>query len=137
VLMCTAPVFQTYWKQIFVTCLIAPFGMDMSFPAATLILSNSVSREHQGVAASLINTVVNYSISLGLGFAGTVEVHVTKGDETFEDTLHGYRSAYYMGIGLAGLGIFLSLVFVLKSYWKDHTDARARACEEKSGSPDA
>jgi MFS family permease len=137
VLMCTAPVHQTYWKQIFVTCLIAPFGMDMSFPAATLILSNSVSREHQGVAASLINTVVNYSISLGLGFAGTVEVHVTKGDGTFDDTLHGYRSAYYMGIGLAGLGIFLSLVFVLKSYWKDHTDARAKALGEKSALPEA
>jgi MFS family permease len=111
--------------------------MDMSFPAATLILSNAVSREHQGVAASLINTVVNYSISLGLGFAGTVEVHVTKGDRTFNDTLHGYRGALYTGIGLAGLGIFLSFLFVLKSYWKDHTDARAKASEEKSGAVEA
>jgi MFS family permease len=109
----------------------------LSFAAASLILSNAVSREHQGVAASLINTVVNYSISLGLGFAGTVEVNVTRGDGTFDDTLHGYRSAYYMGIGLAGLGIFLSLVFVCKSYWKDHKDARARAFEEKGGLPGA
>ena len=107
----------------YISSCIMPFGMDMSFPAATLILSNAVSREHQGVAASLINTVVNYSISLGLGFAGTVEVHVTKGGHTFDDTLHGYRSALYMGIGLAGLGIFLSFIFVLKSYWKDHQDA--------------
>jgi MFS family permease len=137
ILVATSPPKQTYWAQIFVTCVVAPFGMDLSFPAASLILSNSVSREHQGVAASLINTVVNYSISLGLGFAGTVEVNVTQGDGTFGDTLHGYRSAYYMGIGLAGLGIFLSFVFVLKSYWKDHTDARARACEEKSGLPGA
>lgn len=131
ILLVTAPVHQTYWAQIFVTCIIAPFGMDMSFPAATLILSNAVSREHQGVAASLINTVVNYSISLGLGFAGTVEVHVTKGDGTFQDTLHGYRGALYTGIGLAGLGIFLSFVFVLKSYWKDHKDAREKALAEK------
>ncbi|GAB7333175.1 hypothetical protein MBLNU13_g04834t1 [Cladosporium sp. NU13] len=137
VLMVTAPVHQTYWAQIFVTTIVAPFGMDMSFPAATLILSNAVSREHQGVAASLINTVVNYSISLGLGFAGTVEVHVTKGDHTFDDTLHGYRSALYMGIGLAGLGIFLSFIFVLKSYWKDHQDARAQVMEEKTRSVEA
>jgi len=137
ILMCTAPVHQTYWAQIFVTTIIAPFGMDMSFPAATLILSNAVSREHQGVAASLINTVVNYSISLGLGFAGTVEVHVTKGDGTFHDTLHGYRSALYTGIGLAGLGIFLSFIFVLKSYWKDHQDARAQVAEEKSRAVEA
>lgn len=137
VLMATAPVHQTYWAQIFVTCIVAPFGMDMSFPAATLILSNAVSQEHQGVAASLINTVVNYSISLGLGFAGTVEVHVTKGDGTLEDTLHGYRSAFYTGIGIAGLGIFLSLCFVAKSYWEDHETARAKAAEEKSAAMEA
>lgn len=51
----------------------------MSSPAATVILSNSVKKEHQDIAASLIKTVVNYSISLGLGFAGTVEVHINRG----------------------------------------------------------
>lgn len=58
----------------------------MSFPAATLLLSNAMPREHQGVAASLVATVVNYSISLALGFAGTVEVHVPYG----KDMLRGY-----------------------------------------------
>lgn len=137
ILIATAPVHQIYWAQIFVTCIVAPFGMDMSFPAATLILSNAVSKEHQGVAASLINTVVNYSISLGLGFAGTVEVHVTKGNGEFDDTLHGYRGAFYTGIGIAGLGIFLSFIFVLKSYWRDHQEARMRAQEEKPVSSEA
>lgn len=69
----------------------------MSFPAGTLILSNAVGKEHQGVAASLVNTVVNYSISLGLGFAGTVEVHVNNGGKTPDDLLKGYRGAFYMG----------------------------------------
>jgi hypothetical protein len=48
----------------------------MSFPAATLLLSNAMPREHQGVSASLVATIINYSISLALGLAGTVEVHV-------------------------------------------------------------
>ena len=34
------------------------------------------------MAASLVNTTVNYSISLGLGFAGTIEVHVHRGGKT-------------------------------------------------------
>jgi hypothetical protein len=111
--------------------------MDMSFPAATVILSNAVSKEHQGVAASLVNTVVNYSISLGLGFAGTVEVHVNNGGRSPEDLLRGYRGAFYMGeslkvswqepevinmpagIGLSGFGLFLSLTFLAKGYWQD------------------
>lgn len=116
ILIATAPVGQIYWAQLFVCTIVIPFGMDMSFPAATLILSNAVKKEHQGIAASLVNTIVNYSISLSLGFAGTIEGQVNNGGQTPEDLLKGYRGAWYLAIGLAGLGIALSLVFVLKDY---------------------
>lgn len=115
ILMATCPIDQTYWAQSFVSFIITPWGMDMSFPAATLILSNAVAREHQGIAASLVNTVVNYSIALGLGIAGTVEYQVNNGGETKADLLKGYRGAYYLGIGLAGLGVAICIAFVLKS----------------------
>ena len=118
ILIATVPVDQTYWAQSFVCTIVIPWGMDMSFPAATLILSNSVSRKHQGIAASLVNTIVNYSISLSLGFAGTIESHVNNGGKTPEDILHGFRGALYMGIGLSGFGILLSLTFLGKVYWK-------------------
>ena len=87
----------------------------MSFPAATLILSNTMPHEMQGVAASLVSTVVNYSISIGLGLAGTVEVHVNHGAGDAEDSLKGYRGAWYMGIGLSGLGVLVGAAFVIKS----------------------
>jgi len=116
VLIGTAPPGQIYWAQAFVSVVVTPFGMDMSFPAATLMLSNSVRKEHQGVAASLVATVVNYSISLGLGFAGTVEVHVNNGGQTPGDVLKGYRGAWYMGMGLSGLGMFVSVVYLARSY---------------------
>ncbi len=119
ILIATAPVGQSYWAQTFVCTIIIPWGMDMSFPAATLILSNAVSKEHQGIGASLVNTIVNYSISLGLGFAGTVEVHVNNGGLTPQDVLKGYRGAWYIGIGLAGSGLFISLTFLAKGYWQD------------------
>jgi MFS family permease len=117
ILIGTAPVDQTYWAQPFVCTLIIPFGMDMSFPAATVILSNAVEKKHQGIAASLINTIVNYSISLGLGFAATVEVYTTDGSSNVTET--GLRHAYYMSFGLAGLGLFISLCYVAKGYWND------------------
>ena len=50
--------------------------------------------------------MVNYSISIGLGFAGTVETQVNDGN-----LLKGYRGALYMGIGLSGFGLCLSLLF--------------------------
>lgn len=110
ILLATAPVNQTYWANFFVATVVTPWGMDMSFPAATIILSNFVPKEHQGIAASLIVTIVNYSISIGLGIAGTVESNV---NERGQELLRGYRGALYAGIGLSGMAILLSLVFVL------------------------
>lgn len=130
IIIMTAPVHQIYWAQTFVCASVIPWGMDMSFPAATLILSNSVKKEHQGIAASLVNTVVNYSISLGLGFAGTVEVNVNRGGGNKEDLLRGYRGAWYVGCGLAGLGLVISTVFLMKHILSD----RRKAKEEKEES---
>ena len=102
-------------------------GMDTSFPAATIILSNAVSREHQGIAAALVNTVVNYSISLGLGLAGTVEVHVNNGGMNKEDLLFGYRSAWWVGCGCAGLGLLVSLIYLARSFLQDSRNRRVQA----------
>lgn len=121
VLFTSAPPDQIYWGQTFVSLLIIPFGMDMSFPAGTLILSNAVKKEHQGIAASLISTVVNYSISLGIGFAGTVDVHTNNGGKTDQDVYRGYRNALWMAVGLAAFGLVISLVFLAKEYYRGHS----------------
>ena len=39
---------------------------------------------------------------------------------TPSDVLKGYRGALYMGTGLAGLGLAISIVFLAKTYWDDH-----------------
>lgn len=114
VLTASAPTNQTYWGQIFVSMIVMPFGMDMSFPAATLTLSNSVAKKHQGIGASLVNTVVNYGIALGVGFAGTVDVNVHGGIDTEHARLRGYRSALWTGVGIGGLGLLISCVFLCR-----------------------
>ncbi|KAK6603060.1 Drug resistance protein YOR378W-like 3 [Botrytis cinerea] len=98
ILMATVPINQTYWAQTFVACVVTPWGMDMSFPAATILLSDSMHKDHQGLAASLVNTVVNYSISIGLGIAGTVEVQINNGGKNPKDLLKGYRGAQRQSI---------------------------------------
>lgn len=45
-----------YWKNLFVSAAIAPFGMDMSLPAALVSASDAVPVTEQGTAASLVNT---------------------------------------------------------------------------------
>ena len=119
ILITLRPVGETYWGTFFFSVLIICVGMDSSFPAATLIFSNAVPTQYQGIGASLVLTVVNYSISLGLGFAGTVEREINNGGLNQADKLRGYRGAYYMELGLTGLGTALSIVFLAKEYWSD------------------
>ncbi|KAL7960840.1 MFS general substrate transporter [Trichoderma compactum] len=119
-LLATTPVDQTYWAQAFVMTLIYPFGMDMSFPAGTILLSNAMPREHQGLAASLIATTINYSISLSLGFAGTIETQL---NHHGSDLLRGYRSALYFSVGLAGFGMVLTLLFMFVSWRRSRKPA--------------
>jgi MFS family permease len=119
-----APVDQTYWGQLFVGMLVIAFGMDMSFPAATITLSMAVPPEHQGIAASLVATVVSYSISISLGIAGTVYVHTNNGGQ---DIYAGYKAALCLAIGLASAGLLLALVFFGKTRLGARMGARNRA----------
>lgn len=110
IIFATMPVHQSYWAQCFAGLIILPWGMDMSFPGATIVLSRAMPRRHQGIAGSLVNTFVNYSISIGLGLAGTVNSQVNDGGR---DILAGYRGALYMGVGLAGLGVAVAVIFCI------------------------
>jgi len=129
ILLATVPVKQTYWAQIFVTTLVTCWGMDMSFPSAVIVLSNTMPREHQGLAASLVNTVVNYSISIGLGMAGTVAGHVNDGGKNM---LKGYRGAWYLGVGFDVLGMALAACLILS--WRA-TEKRIQKEEEIVNEP--
>jgi len=86
--------------------------------------------EQQGIAASLVNTVINYSISIGLGIAGTVESQVNDGGRNL---LQGYRGAWYVGIGLDGVGILLACCLILS--WKSTVKAKEQAKLEGDASP--
>ncbi|TVY58742.1 putative MFS-type transporter, partial [Lachnellula suecica] len=90
VLVATTPARQEYWAQIFPALIFTAFGPDFIFTATQIIASNTVRRDQQGIAGSLMGTVLSYSLSTGLGFAGTVEAYTNRGGE---DLLRGYRSA--------------------------------------------
>ncbi|KAK3066982.1 hypothetical protein LTR53_016403 [Teratosphaeriaceae sp. CCFEE 6253] len=98
-LVATAPRTQSYWAMLFPSIVVASFAVDFIFAASQVIVSGSVGRKHQGVAGSLIGTLLTYGLSTGLGFAGTVEAYTNDGGQ---DVLKGYRNALYLGTALAG-----------------------------------
>ncbi|KAJ4355535.1 uncharacterized protein N0V89_003552 [Didymosphaeria variabile] len=64
-LLATMPIHQTYWLHAFFSILIMPGAMNLSYPAANMLMSSALPKEKQGIAASLVSTMVNYSISSG------------------------------------------------------------------------
>ncbi|CCF56689.1 hypothetical protein KAFR_0B03930 [Kazachstania africana CBS 2517] len=112
IMLSITPVHQTYWKMTFGMQIILAFGMDLSFPASSIILSDALPMEYQGMAGSLVNTIVNYSTSLCLGMGTTAEIQVNKNGT---DLLKGYRAALYVGIGLGVVGVIIAALFLFES----------------------
>lgn len=116
-LMSFANYSNVYWAFIFPACLFVVGGPDLSFASSGIIISNSVLPEEQGVAGSFISTVVQYSISIGLGIASTVETHVNNAEGT--NTIMAYRGAYWLGIAFAAIAFFI-VIFFVRDHRFDH-----------------
>ena len=108
-LLAIIPKDLTYWAMAFPAMFLSSFTVDLIVTSGQIIASNTVPLKHQGVAGSLIGTLLSYGLSTGLGFAGTVEVN------TFDEgrnLLHGYHCAAYLAVGLAAAALILSVGFI-------------------------
>lgn len=118
IMLSVMPVHQSYFRISFGQMLLLAWGMDLSFPAASLILSDCLPAHNQGMAGSLVSTVINYSVSLFLGIATTVESEVM---HRVNDELQSYRGGIYFGIGVSGLAVLMSVVFIFVQHSEDPT----------------
>jgi MFS family permease len=150
-LLALVPQNQVYWIQTFISILIMPGAMNLSFPAATILMSNALPKEKQGIAASLVATMVNYCIASGLGLSGTIHRHSLR--NAFER--HGYhghhgperghhpglqpnlsdvspelrhilleamRGPWCFAVGLSGIGVILAAIFI---FWTNMNRTKA------------
>lgn len=107
ILLATMPVHQGYWPQEFPGMFILGFSPDFIFTAAQIITSNSVKRNLQGVAGSLIGTIQLYGLATGLGFAGTIELYTNKHGG---DPIGGIKHAFWFSVGLAGAATLMCVL---------------------------
>ncbi len=109
VLLATVPAHLTYWAMAFPAMFLSAFTIDLITTSAQIVASNTVPMKYQGVAGSLVGTLLSYGLSTGLGFAGTVEIHT---NDHGDNVLKGYHSAAYLGVGLASAALILSVGFI-------------------------
>lgn len=129
IMLSIMPVDQSYFQISMGQMFLLAWGMDLSYPAAALILSDFLPLHHQGMAGSLVSTVVNYSVSLFLGIASTVEIQTM---QHHHNTLKSYRAAIYMGIGVAFLGVLFAIIFIVAQHTKNDPDPEITVVKEPS-----
>lgn len=126
-LVATIPLKLTYWAMGFPALFLSAFTIDLIVTSAQIITNNSVPVQYQGVAGSLVGTLLSYGMSTGLGFAGTVEVNTSGAGQSKEELLHGYHMAAYLGVGLAAVAFMTSAAFIripkdTREGWNDGRD---------------
>lgn len=130
-LLATTPRHQTWWAMMFPAICVASFSVDLIFASSQIITSGSVGREHQGVAGSLIGTLLSYGLSTGLGFAGTIETQTNRGGT---NVLRGYRAALFFAVGLGAVGFVGSLLFLrIKKNTQEGWENEETAPEKSKG----
>ncbi|KAI1095529.1 MFS general substrate transporter [Rostrohypoxylon terebratum] len=115
----TMPAVQSYWSQLFISVIVVSWAMDTGFPITALTISNVAKIKDQGIAASLVSTAMNYSVSIGLGISRTIESYANRSGISIENKLIGYRAALYTALGLAGLGTLICFAFLLQTLLRE------------------
>nr|UJH94636.1 ST.26 [Starmerella bombicola] len=116
IMMITMPVHQTYFRQSMGLWILGVWGMDWSFPAGSIILSDELPPKLQGMAGSLLTTMVMYGMSMFLGIAGTVEAEVLKRKPG--DTLAASRACMEFAVGLSSAAVVVSIIVALMTLHK-------------------
>ncbi|KAI1341079.1 major facilitator superfamily-domain-containing protein [Xylariaceae sp. FL0016] len=113
-LIVNLPVVQAYWGQLLISMITVGLGLDISIPAATLLISTLVDKRYHGVMANVVSAVTYYSIAIGLGIAGTIESNILK----------GIKAALLSGAGMAAMGLLVCATLA----YKQRRQRRKRCC---------
>ncbi|PLB47640.1 MFS general substrate transporter [Aspergillus steynii IBT 23096] len=111
----------TYWALSFPGIILATFGPDMSFAAASIFITSNVPRSFQGAAGSLLITMQNLSSAVFTAVGDTIGENVTKSGGYALD-LEALRAIWWFSLAAALLGAVICAVFVRipKSEEKEH-----------------
>ncbi|KAL4942340.1 hypothetical protein BDV06DRAFT_235503 [Aspergillus oleicola] len=105
------PIRYYYWAFIFPSLIFAVVGADLQFNVANSYVMSSLPRHQQSLAGGILSAVnkllsnIALSISTAVFDAGQKRVRAGSADDV--TGLGGYRAAFWMLVGIAGLNLLL------------------------------
>ncbi|KAM0270251.1 hypothetical protein ACHAQH_009491 [Verticillium albo-atrum] len=121
VLTCAAPLIMAlidpawnFWVAAFWAALTCPFGVDVIFTVANLIITDAFSEGTQALAGAVFNTTAQFGFSVGLMVMAVISNKVTANSsvedkESPEAIMEGYRAVFWLCFGLQMLGVFVGV----------------------------
>ncbi|PQE15743.1 drug resistance protein [Rutstroemia sp. NJR-2017a BBW] len=106
-LFALAPKGANFWAWIFTSMTCATLGIDITFNVTTIFITSSLPPSQQGLAAALINSIMQLSIAICLGVSTVIE-EATKE----KGLLHSYRSVFWFEVGCASLALCILTTFI-------------------------
>ncbi|KAI0914181.1 MFS general substrate transporter [Ustulina deusta] len=120
----------SYWAMCFPAMFVSAFTIDLITTSAQIVISSTVPMKHQGVAGSLVGTLLGYGLSTGIGIAGTVEVNTF---DNGKNLLKGYHSAGYLAVGMSAAALILSATIRIPKNTQEGWHADDEDANERHG----
>ncbi|KAJ0425685.1 major facilitator superfamily-domain-containing protein [Aspergillus carlsbadensis] len=106
------PIRYYYWAFVFPSLLLAVVGADLQFNVANSYVMSSLPRHQQSLAGGILSAVnkllsnIALSISTAVYYAG--QTHAARnGTDGDGDEFAGYRAAFWLLVGIAGVNLAL------------------------------
>ncbi|KAI9147861.1 Low affinity ammonium transporter [Paramyrothecium foliicola] len=113
ILMATSPIDEVYWRGTFFSILLVSPGAVIVTQSAMRLISSTAAAKLPATPTVLGFAFVMFAVSIAFGVSGAIEKSLDRGSDK---TLSGYRGAQYMGIGIGGLGVVLSLCILITGH---------------------
>ena len=106
-LLALVPGGGSYWAWIFPATVFSTIGIDLSTILMTVFVTTVVPADQQGLAGSLVNSVLQLGVALALGLTDIIQ------SATFEDVgLAGsYKGTFWFGVGSAATSLVVLAIW--------------------------
>lgn len=98
-----------YWSYIFPAMCCATIGIDLSFNVTNVFLTTALPKRDQAVVGGLTNGLIYIGSSFCLGCSELLISSVSKMRGRRLDMVEQYRIGFWLGVGLAGVALLLTL----------------------------
>ncbi|KAJ4315221.1 hypothetical protein N0V84_008489 [Fusarium piperis] len=96
-----------YWALIFPSLIMNVIGADFQFNVTNMYVMQSLPIHQQSLAGGIFNMLIRLGSTVALGISTAVYSSAGEAQADGGDPVVPYRMAFFVSVGLAGLGCFL------------------------------